>query len=218
MPLSHPPERQADRRLTWLWQLLFPSRCLGCGQRDVLLCTTCRATLPWLPAAVCPRCAGPSKQGSLCARCDPPAVWRLGSVRAACRHEGLARAAIHQLKYRHARSVAPLLAEFVATSLATRPLQADLVLPVPLSPRRLRQRGFNQSDLIARHLSQLAPLPAPTANVLVRIRDTHPQVGLTAATRLDNLRGAFTCSDPSLVQGRRCIVVDDVSSTEQLHC
>jgi ComF family protein len=120
---------------------------------------------------------------------------------------------VHQLKYRHARVLAPLLAELLATSLSKRPLQADLVIPVPLSVRRFRERGYNQSMLIARELGSLTSLPAPQDGVLARIRDTPPQVGLSAADRLKNMRGAFACVDPSRVRGRRCALLDDVMTT-----
>jgi len=210
----HPPgPGTREHRLAWLWALLFPSRCLGCSRRDTLLCDQCRPAIPWLPPGVCPRCAAPSRLGKLCRRCTSAATWHLGSVRAACSYDGVARTAIHQLKYRHDRSTAPLLAEFIATSLATRPIQADLVIPVPLSARRLRERGYNQSALIARHLSALTNLPTPANDLLVRTRDTKPQVGLSARERLTNMRGAFACTDPSTVTGRRLLLVDDVMTT-----
>ena len=200
-------------RLAPLWELLFPTRCLGCGRRGVLLCPTCRATVPWLPAAVCPRCAVKSVDGRLCRRCARGAVGKLASARAACGYEGVIRTAIHQLKFRQARFLAPFLARVLARGLAQRPLQADLVIPVPLSAGRKRERGYNQSELIAIELARLAPLPAPTPEALAKPRDTRPQVGLSAVERRRNVAGAFACPRPELVEGRRILLIDDVMTT-----
>src|SRR5215211_5798220 len=160
-----------------LWELLFPSRCLGCGRRGVVLCVDCRETLPWLPPTACPRCTRKSREGRICQRCDAP---HLASIRAACTFDGVIRTAIHRLKFQQARFLAPLLAQVLAMSLARRPLEADLVIAVPLSPGRRRERGFNQSELIAAELARLTSLPAPSTQVLERARDTRPQVGLSA--------------------------------------
>jgi ComF family protein len=211
--LEQPGVAPRDGRLGRLWELLFPSRCLGCERRGTLLCASCRPTLPWLPAAVCPRCALSSLDGRLCRRCERGAGLPLASVRAACSFEGVIRTAIHRLKFRHARYLASFLAQVLAESLARRPIEADLVLAVPLSPSRGRQRGFNQSELIAAELARLAPLPPPAPGVILRGRHTQPQVGLPAAERRRNLRGAFGCARPELVSGRRCLLVDDVMTT-----
>jgi ComF family protein len=197
-----------------LWELLFPSRCLGCDQRGMLLCTDCRPTVPWLPTDVCPRCAARSSGGRVCRRCAGSGARRhLASVRAACTFDGVVRTAIHHLKFRQARYMASLLAQLLAKGLARRPIEADLVLPVPLSPSRHRQRGYNQSELIALAVKRLGHLPAPSPDSLTRVRDTRPQVGLPAAERLRNLRGAFRCEAPKLVAGRRCLLIDDVMTT-----
>src|SRR5215216_5293930 len=186
-----------------LWELLFPSRCVGCGRRGVVLCAACRETVPWLPPTACPRCTSKSREGRICQRCDAP---HLASIRAACTFDGVIRTAIHRLKFQQAAFLVPLLARVLALSLARRPLEADLLIAVPLSPGRRRERGFNQSELIAAQLARLTSLPAPSAQVLTRARDTPPQVGMSAAERRRNLRGAFDCLQADLVAGRRCVL------------
>jgi ComF family protein len=141
----------------------------------------------------------------------------MSSLRAACRYEGAVRTAIRRLKYSRVRLFATLAAQLVEASLSTRPLEAELVVPVPLSDRRQRERGYNQSELIAHELARLGLLPAPATSALVRRRDTRPQVELQRAERLTNVRGAFDCPRPELVIGRRVLLIDDVSSTKQLH-
>jgi ComF family protein len=194
-----------------LWELLFPQRCLGCRKRGQAVCDRCRPHIPWLGAETCYRCAKPSPVGRLCGRCrnNPGA---LDSLHAACAYEGIARQMILDLKYRQARALAKTAAELVVEALAKRPIQADLIAPVPLSAGRRRERGYNQAELIAERVAATTEIPlAPS--LLERVRETLPQVGLSAAERRSNVRDAFACPDPAAVLGRRVIVLDDVATT-----
>jgi ComF family protein len=124
------------------------------------------------------------------------------------------RAAIHALKYRGKRRLAARLAdELLAVAGVRDLLSADAVLvPVPLHPRRRRQRGFNQSALLARALGARTGLPVVEA--LRRRRDTDAQTGLSAAARRANVRGAFVARvPPALLRGRPVVMVDDVVTT-----
>lgn len=194
-----------------LQELLFPSRCPGCGRRGVLICDDCLEQVPWLGTDVCPCCALPRRSGWICSACrvDPDA---LDGARAACRVDGLVRKAIHELKYRGARTRAPLLASLLAGVIEDRPLQLDLLVPVPLASRRQRERGFNQAELIASALGQRLAVPV-AADVLHRTRHTRPQVGQTSEQRRTNLAGAFACPSPDRIAGRRIGLVDDVLTT-----
>lgn len=88
----------------------------------------------------------------------------------------------------------------------------DMVLPVPLHPERLRDRGYNQSGLLARSLAKRICLPCPD-RLLIRKRSTVPQTGLTDSQRKANVRDAFKCADPKQVAGRRILLIDDVMTT-----
>jgi competence protein ComFC len=190
---------------------LFPSRCLGCGLRGTSLCPDCFAAVPWLTSDVCPICCAPTRLARICHRCrqTPPV---LDGSRAACLFEGVARRAIHDLKYRGVRSRATLLGDLAAETLDRRPLEIDLLVPVPLAPSRRRQRGFNQSELIARRLGERIDRPI-AADVLARTRETPPQIRRTAAERLENVADAFVCSAPGSIAGRRVALMDDVMTT-----
>ena len=194
-----------------LQALLFPSRCPGCGLRGVLLCGDCARRLPWLGPDVCPRCAEPRRSGWICGRCRAGSA-PLDGVRAACRFEGLARQSVHDLKYRGARVRAPLLAELLEQALAARPIRFDVLVPVPLSPERRRQRGFNQAELVARALGERIGVPVDP-DALARVRDTPRQVGRTGQAREQNVADAFACPSPEAVRGRRVGVLDDVMTT-----
>ena len=194
-----------------VWATLFPTRCLGCRRHGEPICGRCREAISWLGPEHCPRCAEPSALGRYCGRCrDSKAA--LDGLRAACGFEGLVRQAIHDLKYRQGRSLAPLVADFLARSLHERPLQADVIVAVPLAPARPRERGYNQSELLADHLAEMIGV-ASAPSALQRVRETPPQVGRSAAERRQNVRGAFACPDPDAVRGRRVMLIDDVATT-----
>jgi ComF family protein len=191
--------------------VLFPGRCVGCGLRGVELCEVCRSGLPWLPSEVCPICSTASRLARICHACrtSPPV---LDGTRAACRFDGSVRQAVHDLKYRGIRNRAALLAEIVAEALDRRPLAIDLLVPVPLAPGRRRERGFNQSELIATGLGARLGVPISTTS-LVRQRETPRQVGLSADDRRENVAGAFACTEPARIGGQRITLIDDVMTT-----
>jgi ComF family protein len=128
--------------------------------------------------------------------------------------EGSLRLLVHELKYRGRRRVATRLASMLLEDPAVRRLLspgAELV-PVPLHPRRRRERGFNQAELLAAALASGSGLVlAP--GVLVRRKDTAPQSGLSSAARRRNVAGAFAVRQRPRVVGRTLVLVDDVSTT-----
>jgi ComF family protein len=115
------------------------------------------------------------------------------------------------LKFRSGRYLLPLLGELMRSELRRRPIRADLLIPVPIAPGRLRDRGFNQTELLAREIQQVVGAPL-AADLLVR-RDRAPQQKLTASERLSNLDDAIRCVAPDRVEGRRVLLVDDVCTT-----
>jgi ComF family protein len=168
--------------------------------------------VPWLTSEVCPICSAPTRLARICQACRA-APTALDGNRAACRFEGVARQAILDLKYRGVQARAPLLADLAAEGVARRPLAVDLLVPVPLAPGRLRQRGFNQSRLIADGLGQRLGWTVEPS-YLERVRETPQQTHRsTAAERRENVADAFTCPTPGLVVGRRVALVDDVMTT-----
>lgn len=191
--------------------LLLPPRCVHCGRRGAEVCDVCTATLRLLGPEVCPRCSLPSAGGRICQRC----TVRPGPLRAmlaAYPFEGPIRSAVLALKYRRRTRLAPFLASALSARLATRPLTVDCVIPVPLSRARLRARGFNQSELLARPLAAASGWPVEKAN-LVRARETRQQTELPARERRANVAGAFIVPQPEAVRDKRILLVDDVSTT-----
>jgi ComF family protein len=202
----------------WL-DALFPPRCAGCGRTGWQFCTGCSGSIRPVPPPWCRSCGASLIAGDLCADCrnDP---LPLAGVRSAGAFAGPLRQAVHALKYRGRRDVAPSLAALLRPAALSLPGEAGdtggasavfgLVVPVPLHPERERERGYNQAALLARPLSDaLAVRYAPGA--LRRVRATASQVRLSRLQRRENVRGAFAAS--SLVAGHSVLLVDDVATT-----
>ena len=198
--------------------VVFPSACAACGRllaqpTQGPLCGPCWGALPRHRTPSC-GCGLPLAPGRpACARCrrnrQPFAAGAsLGP------YEGPLRVAIHELKYRGRRRVAARLAEAMLEDDPTRALVAgsDVLVPVPLHPRRLRERGFNQSALLAREVGRRTGRPCGDG-VLVRRKDTSPQAGLSAAARRRNVDAAFAVRRRGLVAGHVVVLVDDVFTT-----
>ena len=188
-----------------LFARLFGGSCYLCrGAADAMLCAACDADLPRLRLPACPRCALDSPHGEVCGRCLGDAPHYDATV-AALAYEFPADALVHSLKFRGELALAPLLAGLLLPKLGT--LDIDCVVPVPLSPARLRERGYNQAVEIARHLDR----GRLELELCVRERDTPAQVELPYAERKRNVRGAFRCT--RALPGARIAVVDDVMTT-----
>ena len=125
--------------------------------------------------------------------------------------EGTLQTAIHRFKYSNVRALATPLGKLAIEYLSSNPLPMDVVVPVPLHRRRLRERGYNQAALLAKEIGASVDLPV-IDDVLLRIKSTMPQVGLGAAQRRDNVKGAFRCTNTSLA-GLSVLLADDVCTT-----
>lgn len=184
--------------------LALPAACAGCGQEGDALCRECR------PALDVRLDAAPGVPVGLPADIPPPLV----QLEWCAPFTGVTRRALHALKYDGERRLAPWLGASVARRWAKAGVGAELIVPVPASPDRVRDRGYDQAALIAgvaaRHLR------LPVAGVLVRTRATTAQFDLDRAARATNLVGAVDLASPQAtraVQGRWIVLVDDVMTT-----
>lgn len=179
--------------------LLFPDRCAGCGLVGKLFCPSCQAKLKPYPL---------EKQSF---RAKESEKLLLDDFTVAFIFEGALREALHQLKYKKIRRMALPLGDLLAKHLAKHPLPADAILPVPLHPKRLKERGFNQSALLGEQLAQHRKVPLlPTG--LERTRDTAHQVSLNAQERQANIKDAFSWQ-ASKSPPARVLLLDDVLTT-----
>ena len=202
--------------------IIFPPRCHNCKSfiadaGEIHLCTPCLETSTIIRSPLCELCGEPflTAGGSdhLCGGClsEPP---RFTAARAAALFAGPIRELIHSFKYSRRTQLCRPLGLLTARELApfAAAVAADLVIPVPLHIKRLRQRGFNQAVLLGEILAREWRVPLSHRN-LRRLRWTEPQINLAAAQRAANVRGAFAVTDPAVLRGKRIILVDDVYTT-----
>lgn len=191
-------------------QQLFSQECLLCGAHatDGQLCPPCRADQPHHPQPACPICALPTTDGVTCGSClkKPPAFDR---TLAALSYAFPVDAMIHAYKYAGNLALLDALTEPLI-QLAITQAKPDLLIPMPLHPARLRERGFNQAHEIAKTVSRELAIPLDGRGCR-RILDTQPQAGMKLKERARNLRGAFSC-DLDLT-GMRIALIDDVMTT-----
>jgi ComF family protein len=160
---------------------------------------------------ICPQCGKPESTGTLCSSCQN---WQaaIDGIRSPFQFEGVIREAILQLKYRNLRALSETLAELLSDYLSTSPLPGEVLVPVPIHRKRLRERGYNQSSLLAQKLGKLVGLPV-IDDSLSRQRHALPQTqSKTVAERRNNVAGAFTCRDQRL-KGRQILLIDDVATS-----
>ncbi len=189
---------------------LYPPKCAGCGAEGVFLCEQCRSKLKPTGRNCCPKCGKPLGKRRWCPLCAGN-DFLFGAARAPYVYEGAVGELIRDLKYNGNLEIASVLGKMLADYWPSLGHTADLILPVPLSEARARQRGFNQSELIAKDLSRRIGIPC-VPRALQKMRDTRTQVGLNAEERRENLCGAFA-AEPCLVRGLDVLLIDDVMTT-----
>jgi ComF family protein len=203
-------------RVKSIQEWLLPGTCMLCSARVAAqraFCVDCEAALPRLTDA-CPQCAVPmahsDASGQRCGACQkrPPAFFRTHALYHYARPiDGFVQA----LKYRRRLELARVFGERLAEALAPRVAgSVDLIVPVPLHPLRLRERGYNQSLELARPIAARLSLPLDY-RCLWRSRPTAPQASLALSERQRNVRGAFAAA-PTVAK-LRVAVVDDVMTT-----
>lgn len=188
---------------------LLPQDCFVCGHDsgDRQVCADCAAALPHLAGPLCPVCALPTPEGAICGTClaTPP---HFDATYAAFRYAFPVEHVIHGLKYRHRLPMAAWLANGLAGCITSS--RVDCILPLPLSAQRMKERGFNQAQEIARPLARQLGLPL-MSDACMRTVDSAPQASLPWKERQANIRNAFQCSID--LTGKAVAVVDDVMTT-----
>jgi competence protein ComFC len=192
-----------------LADLFFPQRCVGCERRaSDLLCRDCFEALPTIGRPVCARCGMPTAfETFVCDECKG-VDFGFESARAPLRYEGVGKEIVHSLKYRGYTAVVERLAAPLMLGALDGGRRYDAVVPVPLHRSRLRRRGFNQAELLARSVAKR--INAPVSDTLQVVRRTRDQVELSAAERRANVEGAYSARNR--VWGR-VLLIDDVFTT-----
>jgi len=215
--------RAASAAVEAVLDMIYPRTCAACGRHlgepeYPHLCGECLVKIRWIDDA-CERCGlplGPHAErhdGRWCPSCR---TLTLGFHRclAAAVYEEPVKGVVLGLKYGRRMHLRSTLGELVARRLRRSLVDQappDCIVPVPLHRKRRRERGFDQAELLAEYVASAAGLPLVGA--LTRLRYTGAQAALSRTARFENLRGAFECSRPKAVAGRRVLLVDDVMTT-----
>lgn len=184
--------------------------CVLCGSMTGFgqWCEACDAALPYLDAPCCPICALPTPAGEVCGHClkEPPLFSRTTAVFG---YSFPLDSLVQAMKYGEQLALANAFGEKLALRIDNADLP-DCIIPMPLHPAKLRERGFNQSLLLAATVARKLNIEL-LPNACQRVRDTPPQSALPWKERRKNVRNAFRC-DRDLA-GKRVALVDDVMTT-----
>lgn len=188
---------------------VFPPTCGGCNRTGERWCEHCQKSTRLLTENLCDRCGNPLPPDGHCLECDRQQPL-FTALRSFCAYQGPARKAIHRLKYQRDLGIGEALAQAMSPWVASLQWPVDLITSVPLSPARLKQRGYNQASMIALPLAWEMGVRF-NSGILRRARETSSQVGLSAAERIKNVNGAFYASGD--LRGKTVLVIDDVITT-----
>jgi ComF family protein len=201
---------------------LFPGRCRACGAliRDAsnpYICPACWSALRFPEGKLCPRCGaelgGREGESQVCDPCEAgenlfdKGLW-------VCGYNEAMRSAIHTLKYERKSRMARFLSDLMVSSIGEfmEEAKAEVLLPVPIHRKKLREREFNQASLLAKGIGKVYNIPV-VEGCLVRDRETPPQSQLDREGRRSNVRGAFKVADAKKVSGKSVMLVDDIYTT-----
>ncbi|MBI2067791.1 MAG: ComF family protein [Deltaproteobacteria bacterium] len=197
--------------------LFWPLQCLEC--RTLIargdFCDRCEPRFSFLQGPCCPLCSLPFDSSldsdHLCSSClevSPPFARTIAlGVYKELLHEMIIR-----MKYHQEERVAEFFGERLARKMIDEQIKGDWLIPVPLHPKRLRERGFNQAVVMSKVISRVTGIPF-SPFLLRRVRDTSPQTGLEAVDRKKNMKGAFQVEKEALLEGKQVILIDDVYTT-----
>jgi len=194
--------------------IIIPPACHICGgAADDYICANCKQGINFILGAVCTICGLPfiSKESSphMCGECIKKKP-RFSMARSIAEYNGVLLDAIHRFKYNAKTSLAKPLALLMAEKL---PLNSyNVIVPVPLHKKRLKERGFNQSLLLAKEISRKQNVPVDYLN-LKRLRYTEPQINLKGEERLKNIKDAFAVENARVFKNQKILLIDDVYTT-----
>jgi len=203
--------------------LFFPSFCLGCQKEGTYLCDDCKAVLETTEFQYClcnkrPMIIPLQQKIGKCPKCQDKKLTGLYSA-LPYKEKSLTRKLIHQFKYQpYIKNLAKTLAGLIIEHLIKIGKNTDdiwqnsVLIPIPLDKKKLKSRGYNQSEELAKELSKILQIPVISDN-LIKIKQTKSQMELSKEEREKNLEGAFTIKNPAEIRGKKIFLVDDVYTT-----
>lgn len=175
------------------------------------LCAACTETVTFTDGKVCLCCGAPiNDEADYCIRCqNTESVFRLN--RSAMVYDGGAKKLVYSLKFGGKKYIAKTLGAMMSDAFLRFGMEADIIVPVPMSEKEVKKRGFNQAELIAREVGGRMNIPVLPA--LQKVKETLPQKELSGRERAENLKGCFAVAYSDWIAGRKILLVDDVFTT-----
>lgn len=195
---------------------LYPNRCPVCGKvlHDTLICAECRKKLKYVKQPTCFSCGKPLADDSreYCVDCRKRAHEFCQGKAVFC-YQGPVRDMLYRYKYSNRRDYTEFFAQEAERMYAgwIKQCAVEAIVPIPLSKKKKRRRGYNQAEIFAKRLAELNGLPCIT-KLLIRTRDTAPQKQLSVQERKNNLKNAFKITE-NIVKLSRVLLVDDIYTT-----
>ncbi|MEM7033581.1 MAG: ComF family protein [Chloroflexota bacterium] len=191
---------------------LYPANCVECQSAGTLLCEDCKQRLVFIEDPICRICGYPTLASKTCKACESYTISQLDSARSVVLYQDtIITTAIHHFKYNNKQALGRELAHLLAEYYNRHQPQIDVIVPVPLHKTRQKTRGYNQSTILAKHLSNLINKPVDL-KTLRRKRATDQQISLSPGERQKNVAGAFTTISTQLAKAT-ILLIDDVFTT-----
>ncbi|OIO46422.1 MAG: hypothetical protein AUJ28_02615 [Parcubacteria group bacterium CG1_02_37_51] len=191
---------------------IFPTQCLNCQTPGQYLCPTCLAQVKLRCQRQCPLCNQEQQDTAICQNCR--SQTRLDNIIICADYENeILQNTIHAFKYNNVKSLsAPLAQLMIRTYQLTTPLANPLIIPTPLHRKRELERGFNQSELLAKVFAQKFNCQINT-KILYRQKNNSHQADLNKKERLVNIKDCFVIKDAEQIKNKNIILIDDVITT-----
>lgn len=200
-----------------LLDIFFPKFCLGCGKEGTFFCQDCQSCLEILENSFC-LCENPKRLPEP-GKCDNCRTKKLDGLYFAVSYQNrLVKKMIQEFKHEpFIKDLAEPIANLVVNHILllkeeNRSKKGDVLIPIPLSRKKLKSRGFNQSEEIAKKLSKELEIPV-IADCLIKIKETPAQTELSREERRENIKGAFEIKEKEKVQDKKILLVDDFYTT-----
>lgn len=197
--------------------LMFPEfKCFACGREakdlDYHLCDNCKESLPFIKGVVCFKCGYPVIDGNdYCDYCRSR-NYDFDEARAVFEYDASTRGTILGIKYSNQKYLAKIFARLMLDVLNEWNVKPDILVPVPITDSRRKERGYNQAELIANELANLTGLPVIT-KIVSRKNDSKIQKGLSMKDRFENMKGAFEVDRRYILKFKKVLIIDDVFTT-----
>lgn len=194
--------------------LFSPEKCVACCREksnlDMPFCERCESKIKTISGKVCDKCGMPITCGNICDKCKHD-NFHFDHARAKFVYDEHSSPMITRFKYASAKYLANRLSDFLVEVFAECDFLCDVVTFVPISPHKLKARGYNQTEELAKFFCEKLCLKLEC--LLAKTVDTKAQAGLTRKERQKNLKGTFAATDKSKIKGKSILLIDDVFTT-----